>query len=96
VDSPKFTTTYEYTYNGGLLTKLVKNGVTMYFVYDAAGQPYAMIYDGYVLYYILNQQGGCPVRKGDMVIFCCFAEKSRKEKSASLFGTLAPSQSCAV
>ena len=37
-------TTYEYTYNGGLLTKLVKNGVTMYFVYDAAGLPYAMIY----------------------------------------------------
>ena len=49
---------YTYYYMGDKLVRLTIGDTTiMDFTYDQNGQPYAMIYNGTKLYYVLNQQG---------------------------------------
>ena len=49
--------TYTYLYSNGLLTQMTKNGVVLYFTYDAAGMPLTVQYKGTVYYYVTNLQG---------------------------------------
>ena len=51
-------TEYEYYYAGDKLIRMtIGEDTEMDFLYDHAGQPYAVKYNGTVYYYILNQQG---------------------------------------
>ena len=51
------TDTYTYLYSNGLLTQMTKNGVVLYFTYDAVGIPLTVQYNGTVYYYVTNLQG---------------------------------------
>ena len=51
------THTYFYAADGTLIRETRSNGDTMEFLYDHAGQPYALILNGTVYYYVVNLQG---------------------------------------
>ena len=50
-------TTYNYITMGGKVARQTWGSNVMDFIYDADGQPHAMVYNGTLYYYILNLQG---------------------------------------
>ena len=50
-------TTYNYTYNGSLLTHMTYGSNSLHFYYDASGRPLSVVYNGDTYYYILSLQG---------------------------------------
>ena len=51
------TTTYNYVYNGGLLSKMTVGDNVLVFAYDASGAPMTVTYNGTIYYYLTNIQG---------------------------------------
>lgn len=50
-------TTYHYITQNGLVVRQTWGTSTIDFIYDNNSAPYAMVYNGTIYYYILNQQG---------------------------------------
>ena len=50
-------TTYNYVYNGGLLSQMTEGADTLRFIYDASGLPMILEYNGQRYYYVTNMQG---------------------------------------
>ncbi len=51
------TVTDLYVYTGGQLTMMRKNGVNLYFTYDAEGSPLTLTYGSATYYFVTNLQG---------------------------------------
>ena len=51
------TTTYTYVYNGSNLTQMTVGNDTLYFVYDAAGTPVVVVWNGTPYNYVTTLQG---------------------------------------